>query len=319
MEPRSMLVVAYEDAELLDIACVTSTLKAASRVTGEHHYDITLLTPGGRAISCGDGVRVEAHGALERHSRPADTLVVVGGFGCVTAARDEHLVANVRRLARMSRRVASVCTGAAILGRAGLLDGRRATTHWAFVRMVAAHCPRATIDPGPIFIRDGDVATSAGVTAALDLTLAFVAEDLGDAVAHQVARSLVTYLQRPGTQAQMSIHLASPAPTDPVIRTAVEHVERHLDADLGAAGLARDIGVSPRHLSRLFREHLGQTPGRYVRRRRTEAAAQLLTSSTLPLASIARRTGFGSTESLRTAFVEVYGVPPSRFATRHTR
>lgn len=179
-----------------------------------------------------------------------------------------------------------------------------------------ARRPAVTVDPDPIYVRDGNVYTSAGMTAALDLTLAFVAEDLGADVARQVSRVLVTYLQRPGTQAQMSLHVSAPAQADPLVRDVVEYITHNLDRDLSATALAARAGVSARHLARLFRVQAGRSPARFVRRARTEAAAQLITSSSLPLSRVAPRCGFGSTESLRTAFREVYGVPPTRFAPR---
>lgn len=309
-----MVVVGYDGAELLDIACVTSTLAAAALHTGSTPYEVRLLTPGGNAITCATGLRLEAQGTLERHRSPADTLVVCGGFGAEPAADDPHLVGHVRRLARLVRRVASVCTGAGILAAAGLLDGRRATTHWRFAPDLARRHPQVKVDPDPIYVRDGNIFTSAGVTAALDLTLALVTEDLGTKVAREVARSLVTYLQRPGNQAQISMHLAAPAPQDPVLRDLIDHIGRSLHTDLTAEALATRAGVSSRHLRRIFQTHLAQTPARYVRRARTEAAAHLLTSTQLPLSRIAQRCGFGTTESLRTAFLDIYGVPPSRFS-----
>ena len=207
---------------------------------------------------------------------------MVGGYGHLRAAQDDVLVAHVRRLARRARRIASVCTGASVLAAAGLLDGRRATTHWAFADALARDHPAVTVDPDPIFIRDGRVATSAGVTSALDLTLSFVDEDHGPDLARRVARALVTYLQRPGTQAQMSMHVAAPAPANDVVRDVVDHVVAHLDGDLSAAVLAERAGVSERHLVRLFRTHLGRSPAEHVRRARTEAAAALLAATDLP-------------------------------------
>jgi len=305
------VVVGYEDAELLDVSCVTTTLSVAGDVGADPPYAVQLLTVGGRPITCRPGLRLEAHGALEHHTAPVDTLVVVGGLGSDDAARDPVLTAHVRRLARDARRVASVCTGASVLAAAGLLDGRRATTHWRFAADLARAYPAVTVDPGPIFIRDGRIATSAGVTSALDLTLSFVAEDHGPALARRAARSLVTYLQRPGTQAQMSLHVAAPAPADDVVRRVVDHVAGHLDADLGAAVLARHAGVSERHLTRLFRAHLGRTPAEHVRRTRTEAAAHLVATTDVPLARVAARCGFRSTETMRAAFLDAYGRTPS--------
>lgn len=316
VQTRSVLVIGYDGAELLDIACVTSTLVAAGTVAGGKPYDVWLLTPGGRAITCATGLRLAAEGALEHHRGAVDTLVVSGGFGAAPAVDDQHLVAHVRRLAGRATRVASVCTGAGILAAAGLLDGRRATTHWGYAGELARRFPAVQVDPDPIYVRDGPILTSAGVTAALDLTLALVGEDLGGAVAREVARALVTYLQRPGNQAQISMHVAAPAPSDPALREVVDHIDGCLDGDLTTPALASRAGVSARHLRRIFRAHLDQSPARYVRRVRAEAAAQLLASTSLPLARVARRCGFGSTESLRTAFLEVHGVPPSRFTPR---
>lgn len=173
--------------------------------------------------------------------------------------------------------------------------------------------------PRPIFIRDGAVSTAAGVTSALDLTLAFVEEDHGPELARQVARELVTYLQRPGNQAQMSVHVTAPPPQDTVVRDVVAHVTAHLDGDLSAARLAGSAGVSERHLTRLFLEQLHQTPGRFVRQARLEAAAHLLVSTELPVSRVAARCGFGSAETLRQAFVARYGTSPSGFRRTQVR
>ncbi|MBB2745294.1 UNVERIFIED_ORG: transcriptional regulator GlxA family with amidase domain [Microbispora rosea subsp. rosea] len=247
--------------------------------------------------------------ALEHITGPLDTLVVSGGIGHEDAAASPVIVGHVRRLARESRRVASVCTGAAVLAAAGLLDGRRATTHWKYGYVLATRHPEITVDAEPIFIRDGNVATAAGVTSALDLTLAFIEEDHGAPLAREVARYLVAYLQRPGNQAQMSMSTESPPPSDSLVKRVVDHITGHLDGDLTTASLAADAGVSERHLTRLFLRHLGQSPGRFVRRARTEAAAHLLVSTSLPMAAIASRCSFGTTEGLRQNFLDRYGHP----------
>jgi transcriptional regulator GlxA family with amidase domain len=309
---RSVVVVGYEGAELLDIACVTTTL-AMANVTGAvtRPYDITVVSPGGHAIRCGTGLVLQSGGALERTRGPVDTLVVSGGVTHERAAADPVLVGHVRRLAGESRRVASVCTGASVLAAAGLLDGRRATTHWYFAARLAQRYPRVQVDPAPIFVRDGHVATAAGVTSALDLSLAFVEEDHGVELARLVSRQLVTYLQRPGSQAQMSVFTAAPPPEHDVVRRVIEHVHVDLAADLGTPALAAVAGLSPRHLTRLFVDEVGQAPGRYVRSARVTAAARLLETTTLPLAGVAARCGLGTVENLRQAFVGRYGVPPS--------
>ncbi|GAA5059064.1 DJ-1/PfpI family protein [Thermocatellispora tengchongensis] len=308
-----MVVIGYEAAALLDIACVTSALITANTQGGGPIYDLSLATPGGHPITTGTGLVLQAQEVLERVTGPLDTIVVSGGIGHVDAAANPLIIAHVRRLARESRRVASVCTGAEVLAAAGLLDGRRATTHWDQASAIASRYPRVLFDPAPIFIRDGHVATSAGVTAALDLTLAFIEEDNGPELARSVARHLVTYLQRPGNQAQMSMFTAAPPPENGLIRRVVEHITANLADDLGTAALAAGAGVSERHLTRLFLRELHVTPGRFVRRARTEAAAHLLATTSLPMASIAVRCGFGTAETLRQAFADIYGVSPSHY------
>lgn len=317
MSERLVVVVGYDGAELLDIACVTSSLEAANLCGADPSYAVRLVTPGGRAVRCGPalgaGLTLGALGPLERARGPLDTLVVSGGFGHEAAAGDPRVTGHVRRLAGESRRVASVCTGATVLAAAGLLDGRRVTTHWHWAPQLAAGYPAVRVDPGPIYIRDGSVATAAGVTSALDLTLAFIEEDHGTELARRVARGLVTYLQRPGNQAQMSMFTTAKGPADGPVRRVIDLIVSRLAGDLSVAGLAATVGVSERHLARLFLDQLGQSPGRFVRQARTEAAAHLLVSTRLPLAGVAARCGFGSAETLRQAFVGRYGIPPSRY------
>ncbi|TNY35770.1 GlxA family transcriptional regulator [Thermomonospora catenispora] len=313
MTERRVLVVGYDAAELLDIACITSTLEITNLHGADPAYRVRLASPGGRPVTCGAGMTLLAHESLERVTGPFDTLIVSGGIGHERAAADSSLVAHVHRLARESRRIASVCTGASVLAAAGLLNGRRVTTHWGWASSLASRHPEVVVDPDPIFIRDGELCTAAGVTSALDLTLAFVEEDHGAALARSVARYLVTYLQRPGNQAQMSMFTSAPPPADELVRRLVDHITAHLGEDLSTTALAARAGVSERHLTRLFLKHLGQTPGRLVRRARVEAAAHLLATTTLPMAAVASRCGFGTAETLRQAFVARYGIPPSRY------
>jgi transcriptional regulator GlxA family with amidase domain len=322
VDERLMVVVGYDRAQLLDIACVTSTLNEANW-GATPPYEVLLATPGGRAITCTDGMTLHGQEALERLKGPLDTLIVSGGLGYREAAADPRFVGHVRRLAKESRRVASVCTGSAVLAAAGLLDGRRAATHWMWADEIAARYPKVVFDPGPIYIREGNITTSAGVTSALDLTLSFIQDDHGPELARGVAQLVVTYLQRPGDQAQMSMFVATaPQPEHSLVQQITDHVAGNLDGDLSTAALARLAGVSERHLTRLFLQHLAHTPGRYVRQARTEAAAHLLATTTHPIASVARRCGFGTAETLRQAFIDQYGTAPSRYradhSTRHT-
>ena len=320
MDPaRRVLVVGYHAAEILDIACVVSALQIANYLHGRAIYQPQLASPGGAPIHTATGLVLNAEVALERVRGPLDTLVVSGGIGYVEAMEDERLVAHVRRLARVSRRVASVCTGAGVLAAAGLLDGRRAATHWFHASTLSSRFPAVRFDRDPIFVDDGDVCTSAGVTAALDLTLSFIEADAGAGLARDVSRHLVTYLQRPGNQAQMSMFTAPPAVRHTVVQDTTSHVAAHLAEDLSATALAARAGVSERHLSRLFLKELGVTPSRYVRNARTEAAAHLLTGTDLTVEAIAGRCGFGTAEALRQAFVSRYGVAPSHYRVTQSR
>jgi transcriptional regulator GlxA family with amidase domain len=316
---RRVLIVGYPAAELLDIACVVTALQLANYLHGQALYKPQLASPGGLPIHTGAGLVVNADVSLERARGPLDTLVVSGGIGYVDAMEDDRLVAHVRRLGRESRRVASVCTGAGILAATGMLDGRRAATHWDHAAYLRTRFPQVEFDKDPIFIADEDVCTSAGVTAALDLTLAFIEADAGVALARDVSRQLVTYLQRPGNQAQMSMFTAPPAAGHSLVQDATSHIASHLADDLSSSTLAKRAGLSERHLSRLFLKELGVTPGRFVREARSEAAAHLLTGSDLTVEAIAHRCGFGTTEALRQAFVNRYGVSPTHFRSTQSR
>lgn len=319
MPQRLVVVVGYPGVELLDVSCVTSTLHLATRLGAAPGYRVVLLTPGGRPITCDSGLSLAGQGSLQRWTSAVDTVVVCGGLAHEDAGADPLIVPHVRRLAALSRRVASVCTGATVLAAAGLLDGRRATTHWLYADRLARQYPAVHVDPTPIHVRDGNVYTSAGVTSALDLTLALVEEDGGPELARRVARGLVTYLQRPGNQAQMSMFTATPQVRHDAVRAAVDVISAHLDADLSLGALAARAGVSPRQLTRLFVAHTGHTPARYVRRARTEAAAHLLASTDLTVPAVARRCGLGTGESLRLAFTAEYGLSPSRYRASNRR
>jgi transcriptional regulator GlxA family with amidase domain len=317
--PRRVLVLGYPAAELLDIACITTAMTVANYLHGEALYQPSLASRSGAAIHTASGLTLKADESLERANGPLDTLIVSGGIGHVDALEDRVLVAHVRRLARESRRVASVCTGAGVLAAAGLLDGRRAATHWAQVSDLNARFPAVTFDGEPIYLTDGPISTSAGVTAALDLTLSFIEADAGADLARRVSRQLVTYLQRPGNQAQMSMYTAAPVVQNSLVQDAIGHVAGHLDGDLSTGALAARAGVSERHLTRLFLREADATPGRFVRHARTEAAAHLLTGTSLTMDAVAVRCGFGTAESLRQAFHSRYGVSPSHYRTTQSR
>lgn len=317
MADRSTAVLAYDGAELLDIACITTPLSLANLIGRlPDPYQVQVLSLHGASIRCQTGLTLQVDAALEHVLGPVDTLFVAGGLGHHRAAVTEPLLRHVRRLAATSRRVASVCTGASVLAAAGLLDGRRATTHWNFAADLARRYPQVTVDPDPIYIRDGSIATAAGVTSALDLTLSFIEEDHGVPLARQVARNLVTYLQRPGNQAQMSLFTGVPGGGNDVVQAAIGFITTHLAEDLSTAAVADHVGVSPRHLTRLFNTHLGRPPARFVRQARTAAAARLLETSALPVSVIAARCGFPTAEALRQSFVSQYAISPAQYRAR---
>ncbi len=222
----------------------------------------------------------------------------------------------LRLAARRCRRVCSVCTGAFLLARAGLLDGRRATTHWAACAALARNYPSIEVDPDPIFVRDGNVYTSAGVTAGIDLALALVEEDLGRQAALDVARSLVLFVRRPGGQAQFSAGLAGQAAQRPGVRELQEWIADHLDGDLSVGALAERSFMSPRNFARVFAKEVGMTPAAYVEALRLERARVLLETTDLLLEEIAARCGFGTVETLRRTFGRRLHVSPSDYRDR---
>jgi transcriptional regulator GlxA family with amidase domain len=309
---RRVVIIAYDDMQILDVACPSGALEIANTYGASPPYSIELATVSGQGARSSSGIVLAGARRLASVTGRIDTMFVVGGHGTRAAMADERMLAQVRRLAARSRRVASVCTGTFVLAAAGMLEGRRVTTHWGYGEIMAAVFPGVAVDLAPLYIRDGDIYTSAGVTSGLDLTLALIEDDHGPTLAREVARELVTYLHRPADQAQISMFLATPPPGDRLVRDLFGYISARLAEDLSPPVLAARAGVSTRHLNRLFATHLGTTPARAVRSVRTEAAAHLVRGSELPLATIARRCGFRSPETLRQAFLEHYGVTGDR-------
>lgn len=310
---RRVVIVGYDDVTLLDVACPADVLDAANRYGAEPTYDVVLASLDGGPMRAANGLTLTARERLADISGPLDTLLVAGGIGYDVVGANPAMIEQLRRLAAVSRRIASVCVGSGLLASAGLLDGRRATTHWRYVDEQTRRHPTVRFDPAPIYIRDGDVWTAAGVTSGLDLAMAFVEADHGPELARSVARSLVTYLQRPANQAQVSMFVSGPVPEHAAVRTLTGHIANNPGADLSAPALARRVGLSERQLTRLFAQQLGVSPARHVRATRVSAAAQLLTTTGLPLSAVARRCGFGSTETLRQAFHREYRTSPSTY------
>jgi transcriptional regulator GlxA family with amidase domain len=311
---RRVAIVVFEGLQVLDATGPAEVFSQASRLS-RPGYEVELV---GRSGATTSGIALGPLVPFTAHHGPLDTLMVAGGHGIARAQRDEELIGWVRAAAGRARRVTSVCTGAFVLARAGLLDGRRATTHWDSCALLARRFPAVAVEPDPIFVRDGDVFTSAGVTAGMDLALALVEDDLGAEVAMEVARRLVLFARRPGGQAQFSVQLAAQAARPGPVRDLQAWIAEHLDADLSAAALAGRAHMSPRTLARAFAREAGMTPGAYVEAVRVERARSEIEAGRGPLARVARACGFGTTETMRRAFHRRLGVAPADYRTRFT-
>ncbi|XVU26351.1 GlxA family transcriptional regulator [Actinoplanes sp. CA-054009] len=280
--------------------------------TNAGDYRVTTASPGGRPVRTSSGLTLVPDGPLDE--TVPDTLVVPGGAGTRQPPRD--VVEWLRRHGARPPRVMSVCTGAFLLAAAGLLNGRRATTHWQYCATLAKRYPGIDVEPDPIFVRDGGVFTSAGVTAGIDLALALVEEDLGRDAALAVARALVMFLRRPGNQAQFSAQLSAQTARREPLRDVQRLIIEHPDADLSVAALAAHANLSPRQFARAFAAETGTSPGRYVDRVRLETARRLLEETTDGVAEVAKAAGYGTSEAMRRAFLGALGASPAEYRRR---
>jgi transcriptional regulator GlxA family with amidase domain len=309
---RRVALVVYPGVQLLDVAGPADVLAGVTRVLDEVAYDLVVASVDGNDARSASGLTVRVDRALNELDGRLDTLIIAGGTTYREAMSDPQLVAEVRRLHVKSRRAVSVCTGAFVLAAAGVLDGRRATTHWGSCAELASEFPSVRVEPDRIFVREGRVATSAGITAGIDLALALVEEDHGVDVARSVARWLVVFVQRPGGQSQFSQRLAHPVPEGSPLRPVLDAVVADPAGDHRLPALARRAAVSERHLGRMFMQATGTTPARYVERARVEAARDLLERG-VPVEAVAKRAGLGSAETMRRAFLRVLGVGPAEY------
>ena len=312
--------VVFDGLQILDLTGPLEVFSAVNRHTprARSPYATELVSSDGGPVRASCGLEVAVDRSAGPGREPIDTLVVVGGPGTAEALGDRRLVSWIQRAATRSRRVTSVCSGAFLLAEAGLLDGRRATTHWSQCRRLAARYPAVTVETDPIFVRDGSVWTSAGVTAGMDLALRLVEEDHDPAVARDIARWLVMFVQRPGGQSQFSTQLAAQKPQRSALGELEAWIPDHLDEDLAVSALARRAQMSTRNFARAFRTELGVTPAAYVESVRVEAARRLLETTQRGLADIAAACGFGTVETMHRSFRRTVRITPGQYRHHFT-
>ena len=311
-------MLAFPRAQVLDVTGPLEVFAMASQAAPrpEQGYRIELVAARRGPLEMSSGLRLVADAGLGDLRGPVDTLLVAGGEGVRHAIRDRRLLSFLARTGARARRVASVCTGSFLLAEAGLLAGRRATTHWGSCERLARRYPDVEVEADRIYVRDGSVYTSAGVTAGIDLSLALVEEDLGREVALGVARRLVVFLKRPGGQSQFSAQLSAQLAERPALRDLQLFIQEHPGDGHTVESLARRAGMSPRHFARVFTRELRVTPARYVERVRVEAARRRLEEGEGGVEQVAEGCGFGSSETMRRAFLRSLRVSPSEYRQR---
>ncbi|OBB14949.1 AraC family transcriptional regulator [Mycobacteriaceae bacterium 1482268.1] len=307
-----VVIVVFDDVTMLDVAGAGEVFAEANRFGAE--YRIKIASVDGRDVTTSLGIRLGVTDSIES-IESADTILIAGSDNVPARAIDPALVEAVKSVAGRTRRLGSICTGSFILAQAGLLSGRRATTHWRSIRSLARAFPDITVEPDAIFVRDGDVFTSAGVSSGIDLALALVEQDYGADLVRDVARWLVVYLKRAGGQSQFSSLIEANPPPQSALRVVTDAIAADPGADHSVKTLAARASLSTRQLTRLFRSELGTTPADYVEMVRIDVARAALDAGRT-VSDTAHLAGFGSTETLRRAFVEHLGVSPKAYRDR---
>jgi transcriptional regulator GlxA family with amidase domain len=314
-KPHRVLLLAYEGVELLDIVGPLETFAAVNDASKRPRYSVAVAAARPGLVRASSGLAIEATVGLDAMAT-ADTLLVAGGAGLEAALAQPALVEALRAAAPRVKRLGGVCTGAFLLAEAGLLDGRRAATHWEFCGRLAARYPMVKVERDPIFIADGDVWTSAGVTAGIDMALAMIERDCGPQAALTVAQGLVMFRRRPGGQSQFSVDITAQATENRNMRRLQEWIVDHPEADLSVEALAERVAMSPRNFSRAFGAKTGSTPARFVERARLQRARMLLETTAQTVEAIAAHCGFGSADVMTRVMQRAIGVGPTDYRKR---
>jgi transcriptional regulator GlxA family with amidase domain len=311
---RRIVVVVVPPVDELDLIGPLQVFNSVNRLAGRTIYTVEVATSAKDLTIAGEGgaLTFVARHRLDRLEGAADSVLLVCGLGS-RSARDARLSAFLQKQSGEARRIGAVCVGAFLLAEAGLLQGRRATAHWRFGRELAAQYPTVKVEHEPVWVKDGNIYTSAGFSAGIDLALAWVEEDCGAALAHEAARELVLFLRRPSGQAQVSVSLASQASEMASIRELQIWIAENLHTKLSVDALARRMAMSVRNFERVFTREVGTTPSHYLLQLRVEAARRLLERSDRGLKQIASSAGFGNVDVMRRAFVRMVGLPPRRY------
>ncbi|MEM1255067.1 MAG: helix-turn-helix domain-containing protein [Cyanobacteria bacterium P01_H01_bin.21] len=318
-EPYRVALIAFDGVHSLDISGPWEVFDTANRMIGRKPgYALQLLGAPSRQVTSSAKLRWVCDARLANYRQPIHTLLVCGGDGIYEACQSKSFVQSIQRLAKISDRIGSICTGAFALAAAGLLDGRKATTHWSACGRLASEYPSIQVDCDSIYVRDEQFYTSAGVTAGIDMALAIVEQDYGHTVATQVAQDLVVFLRRPGGQSQFSVASRRQEIQDASIRELQLWMVEHPEADLSVAALARHVRMSERNFSRVFTAEVGTSPGKYVQQLRIEIARQYLEQTKRSIDAIAHACGFGNELSMRRSFQKVLGINPSEYRKRFT-
>jgi transcriptional regulator GlxA family with amidase domain len=315
-EPRFVVMLVYPGVMTMDIFGPLEAFATANMIVGRPLYRLAIAGMSMTPVDTSLGIRITPSIAVADIREPIDTLLVSGGFGQAEASCDDGLLAWLRTGRQRARRCGSICTGAFVLAAAGLLDGRRATTHWAMAEELGRRYPQISVEVDRIFVRDGSLYTSAGVTAGIDLALGMIEEDHGRTLALRIARSLVVHLKRAGGQSQFSNLLSAQFAASPAVRLAQEWALENLAADLSVKTLAVRAHMSERTFRRAFAEETGERPRDFVERIRIDAARGLFEEAQLPVQGVASRCGFETVDNLRRAFVRRLGVTPQQYRQR---